>query len=485
MCSVKNIGLEWPGKGSTPPPGEPRLIPEKEIDRGLNLLLQGDNYPWLNLLLNKGIEADLIYMDPPFCTGNRFSSKVRTRAGKLEVEKLGFRDSWSAGVPTFLEMLRARLEQCRELLTESGSIFVHLDWRTVHATKLIMDEIFGPQNFRNEIIWWYHDPSGYTKKNYMRKHDTILFYSKSDNYKFNLEEVRVPYSPGTLDQAEKGIVSFGRKTKVNPRGKPPEDVWEVPIINSQARERLGYPTQKPLALLERIIRGSSDPGDVIVDPFCGSGTTLEAADTLDRRWIGIDQNNFGLFLAGKRVKNPYQFRRDGNFLVEKGGDLFQEYYKKNPSPGARTVFSPGEKEIETFKDYDSGEELHWWDVQYPWSMVEKLDKKNNKLFLFPHYDQTGLPLGRLDADMEVKGGKIKIEVHDYEQPLREENLLEKMDSEELLEEINVLIDGQKKTVIMPPFPRKVSLPLDGEEKECCLEVVDIFGRKRIVPKKIS
>ncbi len=482
---MKNISLQWPGKGSTPPPGEPLLIPEKEIDQGENLLLQGDNYPWLNWLLKNGIQADLIYMDPPFCTGNRFSSKVRTRAGKLEVEKLGFHDSWNAGVPTFLEMLRVRLKKCRDLLTETGSIFVHLDWRVVHATKLIMDEIFGAKNFRNEIIWWYHDPSGYTKKNYMRKHDTILFYSKSDKYKFNLEKIRVPYSPGTLDQAEKGVVSFGRKTKVNPRGKAPEDVWEVPIINSQARERLGYPTQKPLALLERIIRGSSDPGDVIVDPFCGSGTTLEAADTLERKWIGIDQNNFGLFLARKRVKSEFQFRRDGSFLLEKGRELLQEYYEKNPSLGAKTFFSPDEKEIEALKKYDREEDLHWWDIQYPWSLVEKLDKINNKLFLFPLYDQTGLPLGRLDAEIEVIGEKVVIAVQDYEQPLREETSLAKLAAEELLETVNVLIDGEKKAVIMPPFPRKVSIPLSGEEQECCLEVVDIFGRERIITKRIG
>ncbi len=481
---MSDITLNWPGKGSTPPPESPNPYPVEGTEDNRNFLLQGDNYVWLNWLLEKGVKADLIYMDPPFCTGNRFASKIRTRAGNLEVESLGFRDYWSTGMGNFLEMLRARLDLCWQLLKDTGSIFVHLDWRTAHATKLIMDEIFGSKNFRNEIIWWYHDPSGYTRKNYLRKHDTILFYSRSADYKFNLEEVRVPYSQGTLYQAEKGVVSFGRKTRVNPRGKPPEDVWEVPIINSQARERLGYPTQKPLELLERIVRGSSDPGDLVVDPFCGSGTTLEAADKLGRNWIGIDQNNFGLFLARKRTKGPCFFARDRNFLLKKSEELQEGYYQKNPSPGAKVIVGTGKKGIdEVLKHKD--EEVHWWDIDYPWERVDELEKGKENLFLFPLYDQTGLPLGRLHYSLESKSGELIICIDDYEQPAGENSPLKKIKPEEGLDTINLLLDGKKISSIMPPFPQRFTLPLTGDEREVVLQVVDIFGRQRKITGSIN
>jgi len=481
---LSRIRLQWEGKGSTPPPESPAPVPLPEI-KDTNLLLQGDNYIWLNWLREKGVKGDLIYMDPPFCTGNRFSSKVRIGKENVDVENLGFQDFWGSGSETFLEMLRVRLVLCREILAQSGSIFVHLDWRTSHATKLIMDEIFGPENFRNEIIWWYHDPSGYTKKNYMRKHDTILFYSKSDDYKFNMEEVRVPYSKGTMNQAEKGVISFGRKTKVNPRGKPPEDVWEVPIINSQAKERLGYPTQKPLALLERIIKGSSDPGELVIDPFCGSGTTLEAADNLGRKWIGIDQNNFGLFLTGKRVKNNFTFSRDKKFLGRKGKELQKEFYKKNPSPGVEIVTKPRERDLDVLLKGLEGKTVHWWDIDFPWLRLEDLEETRKNLFLFPLYDQTGFPLGKLQFNFEIKENNLKILVKDYEQPFRENTPLERINPQELLEKVNVLVDGQKLTVVYPPLPREATLPLKGNEQELSLQMIDIFGRERFFLQRLG
>ncbi len=472
---MNKINLQWEEKGSTPPPSRPDPSPELNFKENSNLLLQGDNYSWLAWLQEKGYSFDLIYMDPPFCTGNRFSSNIKTRAGQLKVESLGFRDSWSKGLGNYLEMIRARLVQCQKLLKETGSIFVHLDWRTAHEVKVIMDEILGRDNFRNEIIWWYHDPSGTTRKSYMRKHDNILFYSRTDNYRFNLEEIRVPYAAGTLKQAEQGVLSFGRRTRVNPRGRPPEDVWEIPIINSQARERLGYPTQKPLALLERIIKGSTGEGDLILDPFCGSGTTLEAAEKLGRRWVGIDQNNFGLFLARKRARSRFAFARDKSSLGAKGRDLIEQYYKKNPAPGVRVLVQPDLKEL---AGLNNEETVHWWDVEFNWEQADRLQNEQDNLLLFPLYDQTGLPLGYLDWGKEQGEEYIRLEFNEYRQPWGQHSELEILDPEEFLQEINVYIDGKKKTVVMPPFPCEISLPLRGNERQVSLQVLDILGRER-------
>ncbi len=472
---MNKIKLQWEEKGSTPPPSMPDPSPPLNFKEKNNLLFHGDNYSWLAWLLEKGYSFDLIYMDPPFCTGNRFSSKIKIRGGQIEVESLGFKDAWSKGLGTYLEMIRARLVQCHRLLKETGSIFVHLDWRTAHAVKMIMDEILGRDNFRNEIIWWYHDPSGATRKNYMRKHDTILFYSKTENYRFNLEEIRVPYASGTLKQAEQGVLSFGRKTRVNPRGRPPEDVWEIPIINSQARERLGYPTQKPLALLERIIQGSTAEGDFILDPFCGSGTTLKAAEKMGRRWVGIDQNNFGLFLAGNRVRSSFAFSRDKKSLGEKGKTLVEEYYKNNPAPGNRILVQPDSKELEELNNEES---VHWWDVEFNWEQVDRLQNKQDNLLLFPLYDQTGLPLGYVDWEKEQGKDYIRLQFNNYQQFWGPHSELESLDPEDFLRGLNVFLDGEKKAVIMPPFPCEISLPFGGGAQEITLQILDILGRER-------
>ena len=156
-----------------------------------------------------------------------------------------------------------------------------------------MDAIFGRANFRNEIIWCYRG-GGVPRKDFARKHDTIFRYSKTGTYSFNLDEVRVPYSDSVMESHPSRYDKSYRPGKVysgyapNPKGKHPEDWWELQPIMPSSGERLGYPTQKPLKLLDRIIRASSNEGDVILDPFCGCGTTLHAAQALDRRWLGID-----------------------------------------------------------------------------------------------------------------------------------------------------------------------------------------------------
>ncbi len=255
-----------------------------------NRLILGDNLLVLKELYKNGFEGkiDLIYIDPPFNTGRK---------------DLAYNDSWKS-VNDYLDFLRPRLCLMRELLSNKGSIYVHLDYHVGHYAKILMDEVFGAKNFVNEIIWNYHDPAGTVKDRFKKKHDTIFMYAKRDSYRsFNLDEVREPYAEGTKEQAEKRYKSFGRITKVNILGKVREDVWQIPIINSQSKERIGYPTQKPEALLELIIKASSNPGDFVADFFAGSGTTGAVAEKLGRRWIMCDSNPTAIGIIRKRMKD--------------------------------------------------------------------------------------------------------------------------------------------------------------------------------------
>jgi hypothetical protein len=184
-------------------------------------------------------------------------------------------------------MLYPRLLRMHDLLAPEGMLYLHLDWRAVHFAKILLDEIFGPANFINEIIWVYHGPSP-VKAYFNRKHDTILAYAKGKNPRFFPDRVRVPYHPSTLRTfASSSKAGFGKRPDLE-RGKIPEDWWYFPVIARLHSERTGFPTQKPEALLERILRSSSNPGDLVGDFFCGSGTTLRVADSLSRRWIGCD-----------------------------------------------------------------------------------------------------------------------------------------------------------------------------------------------------
>ena len=279
-----------------------------------NKLIWGDNKLILSSITNGPLRSEiekvggikLIYIDPPFDVGSDFSMDIEIGEDSFTkkpsvVEEVAYRDTWGRGQDSFLAMIYGRLLLMKDLLAEDGSIYLHCDWRLNSSLRIILDEIFGPENFKNEIIWWYKDPSGTVKNSFKKKHDSILFYTKSENNIFNMDDVRESYSEGTLKQAENKTISFGRETKVNPLGKAPVAVWDIPIINSQAKERLGYPTQKPEALIEKIIKASSNPGDIICDFFAGSGTTLAVAEKLGRKWIGSDLSRFAIHTSRKRL----------------------------------------------------------------------------------------------------------------------------------------------------------------------------------------
>jgi len=254
-------------------------------------------------------KADLVYLDPPFFTNRRHTSITRDRTTTFS-----FDDAWS-DLSEYAEFMEARLRQVHRVLKDSGSVFVHCDSSANFLLRVLLDKIFGSQQLRSEIIWTYKRWSN-AARNLLPAHQTIFFYSKSDNYKFNI--IYGAYSETTnVDQIlqlrqrdEHGVSKYATDTNggavyaTDKKGVPLSDVWEIPFLNPKAKERTGYPTQKPVLLLDRIIRIATEPGDLVVDPFCGSGTTLVAAAILGRKFFGIDTSSKAVELASQRIKAP-------------------------------------------------------------------------------------------------------------------------------------------------------------------------------------
>jgi len=195
-----------------------------------------------------------------------------------------FEDRWEGGIEHYISWMKPRVLSIYDVLKQTGSFYLHCDWHANAHLRILCDDIFGEKNFRNEIIWWY-ETGGIPSKDFSRKHDIIFRYSKTDDYIFNSKDVLEKRSNEVLRRIATGIPSA---TRSKGQYRHPCDVWKIPAINAMAKERLGYPTQKPEKLLERIIKASSNPGDLVLDAFCGCGTTLAVAHKLGRRWIGID-----------------------------------------------------------------------------------------------------------------------------------------------------------------------------------------------------
>lgn len=293
------------------------LLSKGSIEGWKNRLIWGDNLLIMGSLLKEYAgKINLIYIDPPFATGDDFSFEVQI--GDQEITKepsalevKAYRDTWGKGMQSYLQMMYDRLVLMKELLADNGSIYVHLDWHVGHYVKMIMDEIFGKENFKNEIIWRYRRwpaPS----KDFQKMHDTIMRYAKSDSWAWNqLYEARAPSTLKafgdvklTTEITERGTIKKVR-TEEKSLGTNMSDVWEIPMIQgsaSQERETGGhYSTQKPEALLERIIKTSSNEGDIVADFFCGSGTTGIVAEKLGRHWIMSDLGRFAIHTSRKRL----------------------------------------------------------------------------------------------------------------------------------------------------------------------------------------
>lgn len=254
-------------------------------------LIQGDNLAVMSALLDsyEG-KLDLIYADPPFFTNRAFPARIGRGEDSRRPQdwKLGegYPDRWER-LEDYLDMLYPRLMLMHRLLAPTGTLYLHLDWHANAYARLLLDEIFGAERLLNEIIWVYHGPSP-IRSAFNRKHDTILVYTKSSEYTFNADAVRQPYNPNTVKTFNSSPkAGFGKVPNLE-RGKVPEDWWYFPVVARLHGERTGYPTQKPEALLERIIRASSNPGELVADFFCGSGTTPVVASRLNRRYLASD-----------------------------------------------------------------------------------------------------------------------------------------------------------------------------------------------------
>jgi len=278
-ATLKLDSIIYPqGKGY---PGEPAQ----------HTLMIGDNLAaiWALLPEFEG-RIHLIYADPPFFTNRRYPARVgrgedSRRPSEWQLVE-GYPDHWPS-LDAYLDMLYPRLVLMHRLLAPTGTLYLHLDWHANAYARLLLDEIFGPEYLLNEIIWVYHGPSP-IRSAFNRKHDTILAYTKSDSYTFNVDAVRQPYDPSTVKTfASSPKAGFGKIPDLK-RGKVPEDWWYFPVVARLHNERSGYPTQKPQALLERIVLASSNPGELVADFFCGSGTTAAAATRLGRQFLGGD-----------------------------------------------------------------------------------------------------------------------------------------------------------------------------------------------------
>ena len=308
-------------------------------------IFEGDNLHILRGLDSETV--DLIYLDPPFNSNRTYEAPIGSEAAGA-----AFKDAWtlsdldnawhgelaehepalysaisaaefshSKGMKAYLIMMGIRMLEMKRVLKPTGSIYLHCDPTASHYLKTLMDAVFGVGNFRNEIAWCYRG-AGYPKKDFGKRHDSIFRYSKGSEYTFNLDDVREEYAEATKARF-KHYIGNKRKSgdfgiqKLNPLGKHPDDWWQIQPIAPSAKERLGYPTQKPLALLDKIIKASSSRGDIVLDPFCGCATTCIAAERLQRQWIGIDLSPKAVELVKLRLERDLDLTEYEGLLGDK------------------------------------------------------------------------------------------------------------------------------------------------------------------------
>ncbi len=327
-----------------------------------NRLIWGDNLHIMRQIPSNSV--DLVYIDPPFFSGRQYNviwgdnNEVRS-----------FNDIWEDGMPGYLTWLNARLYEMKRLLKPTGSIYVHCDWHASHYIKAEMDKIFGYENLINEIIWFYRT-GGMSKRWLGRKHDTIFAYAKSNQYLFNPQKEKsylahkYGFSNVEIHEDDQGFY-----TMVGMR-----DVWDIPALRGNHPESIGYPTQKPEALTERIIKLSSNEGDVILDAFIGGGTTSVVAQRLNRRWIAIDQSRVAVAVTAERLKQgnaqPEITSADGNtgeipdFTVEHWGVYEANRLSEMPADEFKE-FILHSYSATRISDGDDGPHIHGWHNNQP------------------------------------------------------------------------------------------------------------------------
>lgn len=322
------------------------MLEEPELDKQkMNRLIWGDNLLAMQALLAHGYEGkiNLIYIDPPFATSEDYYFKLKLNGEEFTkepsfIERLAYKDTWAGGIDSYLDMLYPRLQLMKRLLAEDGTLYIHADCNIGPYIRLVADEVFGRDRFRNEIIWYYTNKLGTGGNTFDKHHDNLFIYVKGENWCHNplmrpvkkqkLQPVTKKIEGQRVwlrDEEGKRIYEMGRpETKIG-------DVWEVPYINPMASERIGFDTQKPEKLLENVIFASSDEGDLVADFFCGSGTTLIVAEKLGRRWIGCDFSKVSLQIARSRLvqmdAKPFLIENIGNYQREmiylSGGRIYE------------------------------------------------------------------------------------------------------------------------------------------------------------------
>ena len=334
-------------------------------------LIEGDNLAALRRMAAESV--DLIYLDPPFKSDKNYAAPIGSQAAGAaftdtwsldDIKKEWVEDiqivnqpAWAAitaagfthsdSAQAYLTYMAIRLIEVRRVLKNTGSVYLHCDPTMSHYLKLLMDALFGKKNFRNEIVWHYPNRMPAKSKKFQAKHDIVLIYSKTNIYAFNpimvpgvrvqkdiergwgtdtitsdgekIRRLRV-YDKAKVDQASnEGRLSYSHYSAIVDQTQksgdtPCSDVWNINLLNPMSKERTGWPTQKPLALVERIIKASSNPGDVVLDPFCGCATACVAAEKLDRQWIGIDLSRDAIDISIDRLARDVQIYEDGGLL---------------------------------------------------------------------------------------------------------------------------------------------------------------------------
>jgi len=385
--------IEWTGKNLAQP--EPASLVLDSIIRpnGVrafrrkpsNRLILGDNLAVMSTLLPKYEgRINLIYADPPFFTNRNFNARIGRGEDSRKPKdwKLadGYHDHWDT-LDAYLDFLYQRLALMHRLLAPNGTLYLHLDWHADAYARLILDELFGTDNFLNEIIWAYHGPSP-IRSAFNRKHDTILSYVKGRDYTFNADAVREPYNPNTVNTFKSSRKAGFGKVPDLARGKVPEDWWYFPVVARLHNERSGYPTQKPVALLERIILASSNPGDLVADFFCGSGTTAFTAVKHNRKFIACDENFRAIHTTRSRVLDlglPFTIERLSTYSTS-------------------ILMPPKSTKIKLKKDsitIESKLNLDYWEVDPDW---------DGKVFISVAQAKRPTRSGNISSELKIKSG---------------------------------------------------------------------------------
>lgn len=309
---TSQVRLTWAGKREPAATDGAQLRIEKPATQGFELV-SGDNLRALQALSQRPQRFTLAYLDPPFLTGREHAEVARRRTANGDIVRTltpAFDDRWDS-LESYLTALADRVSAARDLLCDEGCLVLHVDPKTSHYAKVLCDEIFGPRAFASEIVWRYRRWPAKTK-NFQRVHDVLLRYVKNPDAAPRFTQLYEPLAASTRatwgDKKQRAVVdAAGRRrcsssTAETSAGAPLGDVWEISIVAPVAKERTGYPTQKPEALLSRLVEACTAPGDAILDPYLGSGTTLSVAARLGRHGTGIDANPRALHIARQRLR---------------------------------------------------------------------------------------------------------------------------------------------------------------------------------------